>query len=168
MQYRHKKTPKLHQEQEARDILELYNQYRAPLIINDDIAFFDAETSGSTGFPKKIHIRKDYAIASAQKTIEFFHLQPHSKLHLCMHAKYIGAKMMILRALACGMELTYSEPTMDALAAIDLRVDFCACVPLQLIDLLHQKPQGNPLIACLIIGGAPLDQVWKLQLILWL
>lgn len=133
--------------------------------VNDDIASFDAETSGSTGFPKKIHIRKDYAVASAQKTIAFFHLQPHSKLHLCMHAKYIGAKMMIHRALACGMELTYSEPTMDALAAIDHHVDFCACVPLQLIDLLNKNPQGNPLIACLIIGGAPLDQVWKSRLI---
>ena len=37
LQYRRKKTPKSQQEQETRDILALCNQYRVPLIINDDL-----------------------------------------------------------------------------------------------------------------------------------
>jgi thiamine-phosphate pyrophosphorylase len=46
LQYRRKKTPKSQQEQEARDILALCNQYHVPLIINDDLALAEKLSCG--------------------------------------------------------------------------------------------------------------------------
>ncbi len=46
LQYRRKQTPKSQQEQEARDILALCNQYHVPLIINDDLALAEKLSSG--------------------------------------------------------------------------------------------------------------------------
>lgn len=46
LQYRRKKTPKSQQEQEARDILALCNQYNVPLIINDDLALAEKLSCG--------------------------------------------------------------------------------------------------------------------------
>ena len=46
LQYRRKKTPKLQQEQEARDILALCNQYHVPLIINDDLTLAEKLSCG--------------------------------------------------------------------------------------------------------------------------
>ncbi|MBC7751507.1 MAG: thiamine phosphate synthase [Candidatus Saccharibacteria bacterium] len=46
LQYRRKKTPKSHQEQEARDILELCNQYHVPFIINDDLVLAEKLSCG--------------------------------------------------------------------------------------------------------------------------
>jgi thiamine-phosphate pyrophosphorylase len=46
LQYRRKKTPKFNQEQEAREILALCNQYHVPLIINDDLALAEKLSCG--------------------------------------------------------------------------------------------------------------------------
>ncbi len=46
LQYRRKQTPKSQQEQEAREILALCNQYHVPLIINDDLALAEKLSCG--------------------------------------------------------------------------------------------------------------------------
>ena len=132
--------------------------------IDEKVTYFINKTSGSTGIPKEIIILKKHAIASATKTISFFQLQKNDRLHLCMHAKYIGAKMMIVRALIGEMQLTYSEPKADALSEIDIPVDFCACVPLQLVQMLEKNSLGNIFIKTLLIGGGAVDEKIKSRL----
>ncbi|MEI6310646.1 MAG: AMP-binding protein [Bacteroidota bacterium] len=125
--------------------------------INPETDSFINKTSGSTGIPKEIKILKKQAIASAQKTIDFFQLKKNDRLHLCMHAKYIGAKMMVVRALIGEMQLSYSEPTSEALLKIGFPVDFCAAVPLQVQKLVEKNKEGNPFIKTLLIGGASIS-----------
>jgi O-succinylbenzoic acid--CoA ligase len=133
--------------------------------IDDSKDTFINKTSGSTGSAKEITIYKKYAIASANKTNSFFQLQKNNSIHLCMHAKYIGAKMMIVRALVGEMQLTYSEPKIDALYHLKDDIDFCACVPLQLITLLELNKEGNKNIKNLIIGGGAVDEKIKSKLL---
>jgi O-succinylbenzoic acid--CoA ligase len=135
------------------------------LFIDDTKDSFTNKTSGSTGSAKEITIHKKNAIASAKKTISFFQLQKNNSIHLCMHAKYIGAKMMIVRALVGEMQLTYSEPKIDALYHLKDDIDFCACVPLQLITLLELSKVGNKNIKNLIIGGGAVDEKIKSKLL---
>lgn len=125
---------------------------------------FINKTSGSTGIPKEIYILKKQAIASAQKTIDFFQLKKHDRLHLCMHAKYIGAKMMIVRALIGEMQLSYSEPTSDVLSKIDFPIDFCAAVPMQVMKLVEKQKAGNAYIKTLLIGGASISSSLRVLL----
>ena len=133
--------------------------------IDDTKDSFTNKTSGSTGNAKEITIHKKYAIASANKTNSFFQLQKNNNVHLCMHAIYIGAKMMIVRALIGEMHLTYSEPKMDALCQIKEDIDFCACVPLQIIRMLELSKEGNENIKNLIIGGGAVDEKIKSKLL---
>lgn len=134
------------------------------LFIDNSIDSFINKTSGSTGIPKEIKILKKHAIASAKKTISYFQLQKNDRLHVCMHAKYIGAKMMIVRALVGEMQLSYSEPKADALIHINSPIDFCACVPLQLVHLLEKNNLGNSFIKTLLVGGGAIDEKIKYQL----
>lgn len=114
-------------------------------------------TSGSTGTPKKIQYQKKYLRASALNTIHFFEIKEGSSIHLCMNAVYIGAKMMIIRALEANMHLTYSEPKADALIHINDPIALCACVPLQLYTLIHKQAKGNESISKLLVGGASIN-----------
>jgi len=120
--------------------------------------YFETATSGSTGAPKIITIQKKHAVASAKNTIDYFVLKPLDTVHLCMNSQYIGAKMMIIRALVGQLKLTYSEPLSNALSLIKHPVDFCAAVPLQTYSLFETQPTGNKNIKVLIIGGGALQK----------
>lgn len=120
--------------------------------------YFETATSGSTGAPKMITIQKKHAVSSAKNTIDYFGLKPLDTVHLCMNCRYIGAKMMIVRALVGQLKLTYSEPLSNALSLIKHPVDFCAAVPLQTYSLFETQPTGNKNIKVLIIGGGVLQK----------
>ena len=63
------------------------------------------QTSGSTGAPKHMMVEKARMVASAKMTCQFLGLKPHDTALLCMNLDYIAAKMMVVRALTCGMKL---------------------------------------------------------------
>ena len=54
------------------------------------------KTSGSTGNPKSIHLRKDFMINSALATGRYFQLGEHTKALCCLPIKFIAGKMMLL------------------------------------------------------------------------
>ena len=62
-------------------------------------------TSGSTGIPQEIKIKKQALIVSAKNTNSFFQLEEKDKIALCMSVDYIAGKMMIVRALIAGLTL---------------------------------------------------------------
>ena len=62
-------------------------------------------TSGSTGTPQEIKIKKQALIVSAKNTNNFFQLEAKDKIALCMSVDYIAGKMMIVRALIAGLTL---------------------------------------------------------------
>lgn len=119
--------------------------------------FIDVTTSGSTGVSKKIKVRKEHMINSALATGKFFELPAGSTALMCLPAKYIAGKMMLVRAMVLGWELDLVPPSSNPLDQLYKTYDFCAMTPFQLdnsISRLH-------LIKKLIVGGGAVSP--KLQ-----
>lgn len=117
----------------------------------------EVETSGSTGTPKKIELKKEYMRASAIRTLNFLQLNANSKFLLCLPARYIAGKMMIVRALEGGHSIYIQEPNLRPFEKINVSIDFAALTPMQLnasIEDIAQSPQMQ-----LIVGGAPINNV---------
>ena len=108
-------------------------------------------TSGSTGEPKDIELKKEHVIKSAQTTLEFFHLNPGNRALLCLPTKYIAGKLMIVRAIVGELDLTCVAPTSQPIPS-DSEFDFAAMIPFQVQKSLEKLDK----IKTLIIGGAPI------------
>ena len=114
-------------------------------------------TSGSTGKPKPILIEKRRMAASARITCSFLGLHEGDTALLCMPLDYIAGKMMVVRAVTCGLRLVAVEPS--GLPVWKEPIDFAAMVPLQVYNLL-KTPDGSERlrnIRNLIIGGGSID-----------
>ena len=121
---------------------------------------FGLHTSGSTGAPSAITLRRRQLEASARRTADFFDLGPGDRALVCLNCEYIGGLMMLVRGLERNLHLTIVEPHADPFAhvAADAAFDFSAFVPLQLQAALAagRAPRLNALKA-LLVGGAPAD-----------
>lgn len=114
-------------------------------------------TSGSTGQPKPMLVDKRRMEASARITCQFLGLKEGDTALLCMSLDYIAGKMMVVRALTCGLRLIAVEPC--GCPSWDGDVDFAAMVPLQVYNLLQTTEGRGRLmrIRHLIIGGGAID-----------
>ncbi len=117
----------------------------------DNQTFIIAKTSGSTGNPKAIRLKKKYLVNSAKNTIDFFRLTPKTTALLNLSSDFIAGKMMWIRALIGGWHLDVISPENISISKQlkSHHYDFGAMVPLQAYqnsDLLHK-------IDKLIIGG---------------
>jgi len=126
----------------------------------NDSSFIIVKTSGSTGKPKEIQLQKKHMINSAKATGAFFNLIEDTTALLCMSAEYIAGKMMIVRSLVLGWDLTIVKPLANPLKDIEGTFDFCAMVPLQVKSSLNDLHKVNKLI----IGGGALSSELQSQL----
>lgn len=126
----------------------------------NDSSFIIVKTSGSTGKPKEIQLQKKHMINSAKATGAFFNLFEDTTSLLCMSAEYIAGKMMIVRSLVLGWDLTIVKPLANPLKDIEGTFDFCAMVPLQVKSSLNDLHKVNKLI----IGGGALSSELQSQL----
>ena len=108
------------------------------------------KTSGSTGSPKLIALKKETMIQSALATAEFFDLQPGSNALCCLSTENIAGKMMLVRAMVLGWNLDLVAPSSMPMVGLNKDYHFCAMVPLQLRKSLKQMEQ----VRTLIVGGA--------------
>lgn len=133
---------------------------------NDEAQTIHVQTSGSTGAPKKMNVRKDRMIESAKMTCDFLGLRPGDTALLCMNLDYIGAKMMVVRSLVRQLHLVQVAPSGHPLATVDVPITFAAMVPLQVYNSLHVPEEREKLrqIKHLIIGGGAIDDVLAAQL----
>ncbi len=117
----------------------------------DDKETIQLTTSGTTGTPKVITIKKQSMVHSAIATGNYFNLHPQDKALLCLPARYIAGKMMIVRSMMLGLELDIMVPTshLDDLLP-HKNYDFVAIVPLQAENSLEKLHQFKKII----IGGA--------------
>jgi O-succinylbenzoic acid--CoA ligase len=125
---------------------------------NDPTTTIQQQTSGSTGTPKLIAIQKEQMIASACMTGDFFKLDQCKNALLCISPDYIGGKMMIVRSLIYELELLVTPPSSNPLKELNIDVDFCAMVPLQVRTILKENPEQLDRIRYLIIGGGAVDE----------
>lgn len=133
---------------------------------NDDAQTIHVQTSGSTGAPKKMNVRKDRMIESAKMTCDFLGLQSGDTALLCMNLDYIGAKMMVVRSLVRQLHLIQVAPSGHPLATVGVPITFAAMVPLQVYNSLQVPEEREKLrqIKHLIIGGGAIDDVLAAQL----
>jgi len=130
-------------------------------------------TSGSTGKPKPLCVEKRRMEASALMTCSFLGLQEGDSALLCMPLDYIAGKMVVVRALTCGLHLISIPPCGHPLATEHLdsfpkpfSMDFAAMVPLQVWNSLQVPEECERLmkIRHLIIGGGAIDSRMAQQL----
>ena len=123
-------------------------------------------TSGSTGTPKTLLVEKRRMLASARMTCDFLNLQTGQTALLCMSLEYIGAKMMVVRAIERNLRLIEVEPTGHPLANVTTDIDFAAMVPLQVYNSLQVPDERQKLmnIKHLIIGGGAIDKKMQEEL----
>ena len=93
--------------------------------------------------------------ASARITCQFLGLHEGDTALLCMPLDYIAGKMMVVRALTCGMRLVSVEP--KGCPEWEGTVDLAAMVPLQVWNLLQQAPERLRQIRHLLIGGGAIN-----------
>lgn len=122
----------------------------------NDSYVVEVKTSGTTGSPKTISVSKEKMIQSACKTLEYFDLHSGDKALLCLSAKYIAGKMMIVRAIIGELNLIIQEPSSDPWETLESEIDFIPVVPLQLQKLIKQ-PEKQKLVKLILVGGATID-----------
>lgn len=122
-------------------------------------------TSGSTGKPKPLWVEKHRMEASARMTCRFLGLKPGDTALLCLPLDYIAGKMMVVRALTCGLRLVSVEPDGHPLSSSSFlfspssKIDFTAMVPLQVYNTIQVAEEREWLqqINNLIIGGGAIN-----------
>ena len=121
---------------------------------------FVLTTSGSTGPPQPITVRRRQLEASARRTGDFFDLGPGDRALVCLNCEYIGGLMMLVRGLERNMHLTIVEPHANPFeyVAADAEFDFAAFVPLQLRAVLAAGQAGRlNKMKTILVGGATVD-----------
>ncbi|QRQ99921.1 AMP-binding protein [Dyadobacter sandarakinus] len=122
---------------------------------------FELQTSGSTGLPKKIIIRRSQLVASAAMTGTALGLGKGTKALVCLNTGYIAGLMMLVRGMELGWELMIVEPAGNPFEQVpdSSSFDFIAMVPMQLSTCLdnsllqdHIQRTGK-----ILLGGAPVS-----------
>lgn len=136
---------------------------------NSDTPDFIVNSSGSTGIPKPIRLSKKIALASAKKTGDFFSYQKNETLVMCLPTHTIGAKMQLIRALVCDMQVLICTASRNPIGLIERPCQQISLVPLQLEAILEQTPEKLKLFDSILVGGAPIspslcEQIVKLGL----
>lgn len=76
------------------------------------------QTSGSTGTPKQLKLSKKAMAESAARTCAFLGLAPGDTAYLCMPVKYVGGKMMVVRAMTQGLDLIWNTPSLTPMKGL--------------------------------------------------
>ena len=150
---------------------------------NNDSAYVEVKTSGSTGEPKRMLVEKRRMLNSARITCDFLGLKPGDTALLCMSTDYIAGKMMVVRSIERGLKLIEVEPcghpldikheTLNIIGQAERQsrekhwyIDFAAMVPMQVYNSLQVPEEKERLMAIrhLIIGGGAIDEAMEAEL----
>ena len=112
-------------------------------------------TSGSTGEPKPLRVEKRRMAASARRTCGHLGVPPGTSVLLAMPLDYIAGKMVVVRALVCGLDLVAVEPSASPLRACAEAPFFAALTPMQAWESLRDPHTARLLrdIRHLLLGG---------------
>jgi len=120
----------------------------------DDSDHIKVKTSGSTGDPITINLSKQVMVNSAINTGDYFNLEPGDRALLCLPARYIAGKMMIVRAIILGLELDTAQPANHVLFKDDKPYEISAMAPIQLKNAISRLDCFKRII----VGGAAVPQ----------
>ncbi len=120
-------------------------------------------SSGTTGSPKKMRLKKSVMRHSAQATGKYFHFEAGQKTLLALSPKYIAGKMMLVRAVEWQLELLVAPRSSSPLKDLREDVDFVSLVPAQLGNTLRH-PEVLKHVKVILLGGAPLSATLEQRL----
>lgn len=123
--------------------------------------YIEMFTSGTTGLPKTIVVKKQAMVNSAIATGDFFEIQPGDKALHCLPMKYVAGKMMLVRAMILGLDIDFVAPSARPLENLDECYDFAAMVPMQAENSLKDFKK----VKKIIIGGAKINDVLEKKLL---
>ena len=115
--------------------------------------YMTVRTSGSTGTPKEIQLYKKHLVTSAKMTRDHLGLEKNGTALLCLSPKTIAGKMMIIRSIIIGMDLTITNVSGNPLEGINEGFDFTAMVPIQLENSIHSKLSTLQKMKTILVGG---------------
>jgi O-succinylbenzoic acid--CoA ligase len=140
-----------HKQQWETDLFEFLAEW------NSESEFIYVNTSGSTGKPKKIALSKSGMIQSALDTLNFLNIKAGEKALLCIPVKFIGGKMMIVRAIVGGLKLYTIPPA--SVVSFQEKIHFVAMTPQQVKSTLSLDSNLLNHFNKVIIGGGSTDPV---------
>ena len=123
-------------------------------------------SSGSTGEPKELKLKKEYMLNSAHMTCSYLNIPEGASTLLCMPLKFIGAKMVVVRAMAEKLKLVAVNPSSHPLLGLKKAPYFAAMTPAQVFSSLESEAERKILfdIRELIIGGGAVNSSLKAEL----
>ncbi|MDE6669121.1 MAG: AMP-binding protein [Muribaculaceae bacterium] len=121
----------------------------------DASPWLEARSSGSTGLPKIIRLPKALVRTSALATNNFFSITPDSLLYSCVSPRFIGGKMMLIRAVEANARFAFEMPSNTPVGLLDLTtpIDLLAVVPSQMYWILDNVSR-LPQLRNIIVGGS--------------
>ncbi len=128
---------------------------------HDKSSTISVSTSGSTGKAKIISIEKKHMLASAQATLNHLEIETKGLAWLCVPARYIAGKMMIVRALAGNLDLLITKPQAKPELTVNRKISLAAMVPVQAQNLFQDtgsKEIMEQVLQNLLIGGSSIHK----------
>ncbi|MDZ7849010.1 MAG: AMP-binding protein [Owenweeksia sp.] len=111
-----------------------------------------AHTSGSTGPPSRVLLRKEYMRASSRKTLQFLNINAHDRCLLCLPTDRYCGMMVLVRWWEGQLDLYPVEASRTPLAEVTGDFQLAAMVPFQVLHSLDELHR----LQNLIIGGGPM------------
>lgn len=114
------------------------------------------QTSGSTGTPKQLKLSKKAMAESAARTCAFLGLNEGDTAYLCMPVKYVGGKMMVVRAMTQGLDLIWNTPSLTPMKGLREPPVFTAMTPMQATAALADPDERELLKGTrhILLGGS--------------
>ena len=123
----------------------------------DDKDYILANTSGSTGNPKEIKLKKLDLIESSKLTARYFDLKVGDKIINCLPIKYIAGKMMLVRSLVLGLDLYIFPVNSSPISDLKNNYELIAFTPIQLENSIPFIEK----IKKVLVGGGPVQGTLK-------
>lgn len=127
------------------------------LLVSDS---FISYTSGSTGEPKVLNINKNRANASADLSNRFFRITNLTHFVLSLDIKYIGSKMLLIRAQQAGAKVEVVRPSLNFYTEVKTPlIDFISLTPIHVNHILVNYPVFFNKVKTCLIGASGVSKV---------
>ena len=116
------------------------------------------ETSGSTGWPKRVVLSRGAVLASVAASAQ--RLGGQGRWLLALPASYVAGAQVVCRSVVAGEAPVLLEEHPSFAAAVDAGApDFASLVPTQLLRLLDDPEDAEALgsLRTVLLGGGPID-----------
>jgi O-succinylbenzoic acid--CoA ligase len=121
---------------------------------------FISYTSGSTGEPKALNIDKNRALASADLSNRFFRITNLTHFVLSLDIKYIGSKMLLIRAQQAFAKVEVVRPSLNFYTEVKIPfIDFISLTPIHVNHVLENYPVFFNKVKTCLIGASGVSKV---------